>query len=158
MRSSKLKRKLSSLSARVSQLEYEVEDIKKILKNKGENIYNSLNLEAMLTSREKKSKKKARGSNSTSTTSSNSGLSSLKRRRDSSEMPRSLSSLSSLSSSRSATYMSPVIRQPSYVYQEVPGSAKNHQYGIRPKPSRRRSTGNNKKHKSVSRSRRTKSA
>ena len=150
MRSSKLKRKLSSLSARVSQLEYEVEDIKKILKNKGENIYNSLNLEALLTSREKKSKKKARGS----TSSSNSGLSSVGRR-DSSEIPRSLSSLST---SRSSTYMSPVIKHPSYVYQEVSGSDKNHQYGTRPKPSRRRSTGNNKKTKSVSRTRRTKSA
>ncbi len=47
--------------------------------------------------------------------------------------------------------MSPVIRPPSYVYQEVPGSAKNHQYGTRPKPSRRRSTGNNKKTTSISR-------
>ena len=145
MRSSKLKRKLSSLSARVSQLEYDIQDIKKILKDKGENIYNSLNPETMLTPRKKKSKKKARGS----TSSSNSGL-----RRSSSEMPRSLSSLSS---SRSATYMSPLIRKPSYVYQEAPGSAKNHQYGIRPKPSRRKSTGNIKKNKSVSRTRRTKS-
>ena len=152
MRSSKLKRKLSSLSARVSQLEYDIQDIKKILKDKGENIYNSLNPETMLTPRKKKSKKKARGSTSSSTSSSNSGL-----RRSSSEMPRSLSSLSSLSSSRSATYMSPVIRTPSYVYQEIQQSAKNHQYGTRPKPSRRRSTGNNKKNKSVSRTRRTKS-
>jgi hypothetical protein len=53
--------------------------------------------------------------------------------------------------------MSPVIKHPSYVYQEVPGSAKNYQYGTRPKPSRRRSSGNNKKNKSVSRTIRTKS-
>jgi hypothetical protein len=151
MRSSKLKIKLSSLSARVSQLEYDIQDIKKILKNKGENIYNSIQV---VPPSRKKSRKKARGSNSNSTSSSNSGLSSFKRRRDSSVMP---SSLSSLSTSRSSTYMSPVIKHPSYVYQEVPGSAKNYQYGTRPKPSRRRSSGNNKKNKSVSRTIRTKS-
>ena len=163
MRSSKLKKELSYLSERILQLEYEIQDIKEILTDKGENMYNSIKLvKPSIKKSRKKARKKARSSNS----GSNSGLSSVGRRtssvgrrtssvgrRTSSVMPRSLSSLSS---SRSSTYILPEI-QPNYVYQETLGSAKNHQYGIRPEPSGRRSAGNNKKTKSVSRTRRTKS-
>lgn len=49
MRSAKLKSKISKLSNRISLLEYQLRDIRHLLKGKGMEIYNSLNPETMVT-------------------------------------------------------------------------------------------------------------
>ena len=101
--SSKLKKEIQKLSNRISLLEYQLRDIRHLLKGKGMEIYNSLNPETMVTPKKKKTRRrKARGSNSNAAS------------RTSSEMTGSLSSSSIVPIS--STYEQ---SQPIYVYNNV---------------------------------------